>query len=409
MGSVIPAEEISVGFQNSGILTDLFVQVGDKVSAGDVLGVQGNTTQLEATITSDRLSLLSAQQELDDLYIVEDDDEIDLKIAVAQLEIIRAEKDLEDVIEAREHMDYPRCSQETIDAYFKEYDDAKNRVEELEARGATFDVLTPAKSARDTAFANYYYCSSPRTEEEINEADAQIELAQATLNAAILNADSLLDVDEPDADEIAMAEAKLASAEAQLAVSLEKLEATTLVAPIDGTVMEVKANEGETVGTSTLITLADLDQPMLEIYMDETDLDKVGEGFEVEVIFDALPDELFIGNVIYVEPFLSTVSGVQVVRAIVELDPASFAKPKILPVGLNASVEVIGGQGIDVLLVPVEALREIGPDEYAVFVMEDGEPKLRMVTVGLMDFTFAEIIDGLEESDTITTGIVETE
>lgn len=224
-----------------------------------------------------------------------------------------------------------------------------------------------------------------------------------------MNEESLLDVDEPDADEIAIAEAKLASAEAQLAVSLEKLEAITLFAPIDGTVMEVLANEGETVGTSTLITLADLDQPMLEIYLDETDLDKVGVGFEVEVIFDALPDKLFIGHVTYVEPFLSTVSNVQVVRAIVELDPASFAKPQTLPVGLNAEVEVIGGKGEDVLLVPVEALREIDLDEYAVFVMEDGEPKLRMVTVGLMDFTYAEIISGLEEGDIVTTGIVETE
>ncbi|MCJ7624903.1 MAG: efflux RND transporter periplasmic adaptor subunit, partial [Anaerolineaceae bacterium] len=293
--------------------------------------------------------------------------------------------------------------------YFKQWDDAKNRVQELEDQGATYDVLATAKGTRDTAYANYYYCSSPRTEQEIQEADAQTELAQATLNVAIMNKESLLDVVEPDADEIAMAEAKLASVEAQLAVSLEKLEATTLIAPIDGTVMEVMANEGETVGTSTLITLADLDQPMLEIYLDETDLDKVAVGFEVEVIFDALPDELFSGYVTYVEPFLSTVSNVQVVRSIVELDPASFAKPQTLPVGLNASVEVIGGKGIDVLLVPVEALREIGPDEYAVFVMQDGEPKLRMVTVGLMDFTYAEIIAGLEEGDTVTTGIVETE
>ena len=61
------------------------------------------------------------------------------------------------------------------------------------------------------------------------------------------------------------------------------------------------------------------------------------------------------------------------------------------------------------VLVPVEALREIGMDEYAVFVMEDGEPRLRVVTVGIMDYTSAEITSGLEAGEVVTTGIVETE
>jgi HlyD family secretion protein len=41
--------------------------------------------------------------------------------------------------------------------------------------------------------------------------------------------------------------------------------------------------------------------------------------------------------------------------------------------------------------------------------MEDGEPKLRMVEVGLMDFTYAEITSGVEQGDIVSTGVVETE
>ena len=80
-----------------------------------------------------------------------------------------------------------------------------------------------------------------------------------------------------------------------------------------------------------------------------------------------------------------------------------------LPVGLNASVDVIGGRAENAVLVPVEALRKLGPGEYAVFVIEDGEPKLRIVTVGLIDFTSAEILSGLDAGEVVTTGIVETE
>ena len=49
------------------------------------------------------------------------------------------------------------------------------------------------------------------------------------------------------------------------------------------------------------------------------------------------------------------------------------------------------------------------PGSYAVFVMENGAPKLRVVEVGLMDFTYAQILSGLEAGDVVTTGIVETE
>jgi len=56
----------------------------------------------------------------------------------------------------------------------------------------------------------------------------------------------------------------------------------------------------------------------------------------------------------------------------------------------------------------VEALREISPGEYAVFVMTNGQPKLRVVTVGLMDYTSAEITSGLEAGEIVTTGTVET-
>ncbi len=60
-------------------------------------------------------------------------------------------------------------------------------------------------------------------------------------------------------------------------------------------------------------------------------------------------------------------------------------------------------------MVPVEALRELAPGQYAVFIMVDGEPTLRVVEVGLIDFTSAEIVSGLEKGDVVSTGIVDTE
>ena len=231
------------------------------------------------------------------------------------------------------------------------------------------------------------------TDDEIEAAEVAVRQMELALQQALLNRES-------NGLSLAQAQLDVQAAEAALAETL-------LVSPMEGTVMVVSASVGEQA-PSPLITLADLQQPLLEVFLDESDLDKVGLDFEVEVVFDALPEDVFMGNIVQVDPQLSDEGGVSVVRAVVQLDADSFAKPQTLPVGLNSTVEVIGGRAQNALLVPVEALRELSPGEFSVFVMEDGEPRLRFVEVGLMDFTFAEIISGLEPGEIVTTGIVET-
>jgi len=209
--------------------------------------------------------------------------------------------------------------------------------------------------------------------------------------------------------DVELAQLSVEQAQNNLMAAQTDLENTELLAPIAGVITAVEAQAGENVGSTAILSLADLDQPLLEIFLDETDLDKVGEGYEVEVVFDAFPDDTFMGTVEQVDPSLTSVSGTSVVKALVRLDESSFAKPLVLPIGLNATVEVIGGRATNAMLVPVEALREITPGQYALFVMVDGEPQLRMVEVGIMDFSFAEIISGIERGDVVSTGIVETQ
>jgi hypothetical protein len=138
----------------------------------------------------------------------------------------------------------------------------------------------------------------------------------------------------------------------------------------------------------------------------------------VEVVFDALPDLAAEGQVVRVNPTLVIVDGVPALSALAELEPVpsnatDLAEPnsqtaRLMP-GMNAAVEIIAGRADDALLVPVEALRELGPSQYAVFVMVDDQPTLRPVDVGLKDFIHAQILDGLEQGDVVTTGVVATE
>jgi HlyD family secretion protein len=446
-GVVIPAREINIGFEESGTLSELLVNIGDKVESGQVLArLQTNNSEesLAASLANSELAVLKAQQTLDDLYDswqmnaaqallsveeaqqnLEDLSDPELQQGKAQLAILTARANLDEAARARQRMEYPRCSYETIESYQLAYEKAFANYER-NPNEASLQALNSAE-------AKLNYCLSDWSEVEIAEADANLKIAEAELRKAELAyeriqngptpgelalADARLAAaereyarikDGPDPKEVALAEAQLTSAESQLELTRQEQVMIDLVAPMNGIVLSIDSSVGERQNTNAIITLADLDQPLLEVYLDETDLDKVAVGFEVEVTFDAIPNTVFKGHIVEVNPSLQKVSNVTTVLALAQLDADSYAMTVSLPVGLNASVDVIGGRATSAVLVPVEALREIGPDEYAVFVMDDDQPRLRMVTVGLVDFTSAEITSGLDAGEIVTTGIVETE
>ncbi|MCA9873458.1 MAG: efflux RND transporter periplasmic adaptor subunit, partial [Anaerolineales bacterium] len=261
------------------------------------------------------------------------------------------------------------------------------------AAGVNYSSSTNAHSSVVSAEQALAAAKEGPTQDELDAAELAVRKAELAYQQALIN---------QEAEGLSLEQAKI-----DVTAAENTLSDTELIAPMDGTVMDVSANVGENVGSTTFVTLADLSQPMLEVYLDETDLAMVGLDYEVDVVFDALPDETFTGKVVQVDPALVSDSGITAVRVIVQLD--DFSKPQTLPVGMNATVDVIGGRAQNALLVPVEALREISTDQYAVFVMENGAPKLRMVEVGIMDFTYAEIKSGLEAGEEVTTGIIETQ
>jgi multidrug efflux pump subunit AcrA (membrane-fusion protein) len=107
-----------------------------------------------------------------------------------------------------------------------------------------------------------------------------------------------------------------------------------------------------------------------------------------------------------VEQALQTVDGTPVIVSWVTFE--NEANLSILS-GMTADVEIIGGEALDALLVPIQALREIAPGSYAVFIVAaDGSLKLTPVTVGLRDFANAEILTGVSVGDVVSTGVVET-
>ena len=466
-GTVIPAAEIDLSFDSGGTLVELNAEISARVKAGDVLariddlGARQSVANAELQVAKAELDLKTIQEAHEELLEPASDTEMlnaqaavttaqqaldDLSVAASEAEIAQAEAavataqdayqtlldgpDSEELERAQLSLDKARnglwSAQMSRDAKGTQrdresgaYDQAQVSVlnAEISVRQAELELTgltTPATQANlKEARAKLLQTQEQLAELQDSPSEAEIDSAKAKLATAQEALQEL--VAGPSDQEIAISAEKvrqaglsLNQAKMALEAAQQDLAGTALVAPMDGTIMAVEAQVGERVGTAVLITLADVDTPMLEIFVDESDMDKIAVGYEVEVELDALPDQLFTGRVVQVDPALTTESGVQVIRGLVSLDPDSFAKPQALTMNLNATVDVIGGRAANAVLVPVEALRDLGDGEYAVFVVEDGELKLRVVQVGLQDYTYAEIRSGVEVGESVSTGIVET-
>ncbi|WP_420642965.1 efflux RND transporter periplasmic adaptor subunit [Candidatus Leptofilum sp.] len=463
-GNIVAAEEVTVGFGSNGTLVELLVQVGDEVLAGDVLARVDDSDAQQALVNA-QLQYQRAAMQTDASVTATGVSYDDISVAQMEINLAEAEAALDDLRNWTPDEDEIALAEANLAAAEASYNAALGQASASSANIAVSNIsveqaeraLAEAQDAYDVAWdpgrdwelgdprhATALENERDRTADALLRAEESLQIAQlnysstvsnsssssiANSQTGLLNAQLALEtvVSGPDEDAIATAETAVRQAElslqqallnreanelslAQAAIDLQNAEeavaAAELIAPIDGTITTINGSVGETVGGDLLI-LADLSQPVLELFLDEADLNMVGVGYEVDVTFDALPDEQFSGTVVQIDPELSVESGLTVVHALVMLD--DFAKPQTLPVGLNASVEVIGGRAENTVLVPVEALRELSPGEYSIFVMEGGEPTLRFVEVGIMDFSFAEILSGVAAGEEVTTGILQTQ
>ena len=178
----------------------------------------------------------------------------------------------------------------------------------------------------------------------------------------------------------------------------------TLVAPMAGTVIAVNAQVGENV-SGTVLVLANLDEPVVQFWVEESDLNSVAVGHPVRFVFEALPDLTYEGEIMQVDPVLVSVGNTPAVQALATIDTG--AHPVALLGDMNVEVEIVAGEALNALLVPVQALRDVGvgEEQYAVFVVQpSGELEMHIVQVGLKDYVNAEVRSGLQRGDIVSLG-----
>lgn len=241
------------------------------------------------------------------------------------------------------------------------------------------------------------------------------------------------------------------SASATVNESRENLGKTAIYAPIDGTISKLDVELGERVlGTqqmagTEMMRVADLNNMEVEVDVNENDIVKISIGDAAKVEVDAYLKKEFKGIVTSISNSASTtLSADQVTNFKVKVrilkesyadlmvgKPANFSPFRP---GMTATVDIITTRKENSIAVPISAVvmrtdttasrkvivadsEEIDEPEETdepeiknekrfecVFVKSGNKVKLRIVTTGIQDDTYIEILSGLKKGEVIVTG-----
>jgi HlyD family secretion protein len=175
---------------------------------------------------------------------------------------------------------------------------AGSRVQDIEAgRQAVIDAQAALEQQKkDLARYEALYEKDEIAGQTRDDAAIAVTRAQAALERAQQMYSELLEGTRKE--ELAVDRSMVRQARQDLDMSRIRLGYTVLQAPFTGVVLVREAELGEVVSPGTpIVTLADLNNIWLRVYLPETDLGKVHWGQEVEVRTDTYPGKVYRGHI----------------------------------------------------------------------------------------------------------------
>ena len=180
------------------------------------------------------------------------------------------------------------------------------------------------------------------------------------------------------------------------------------MAPFDGTLLEVLAAAGEWASPGApAIVLADTDDAIIEVMLDEIDIGKIAVGQPVRLGLKAFPGEELDGSVAEIAPAATQTSGGVAYRVEIVFDSGELSVKQ----GMTTDVDIVNNAQSDVLLVSNRAMivdRSAGR-YYLDLQGVDGAAQRIEVEIGLRDDNYTQIVSGAEVGDVVILATVQTQ
>ncbi|MBX3628432.1 MAG: efflux RND transporter periplasmic adaptor subunit [Nitrosomonas sp.] len=192
-------------------------------------------------------------------------------------------------------------------------------------------------------------------------------------------------------------------AQAQVEVARAGLERTVLKAPFSGIVAKITGEVGEYATPSPpgipmppVIDLIDNRCLYVLAPMDEVDAPKIELGQLARITLDAMPDKVFHGSVKRIAPYVTEIEK-QARTVDIEVSFNTIPENNLLA-GYSADVEVILDSHDHVLRIPTQAIRQ---NNTVWIINTEGRLAERTIEIGLTNWSYTEVIHGLDEGDRV--------
>lgn len=480
-GTIVPAAQQNLGFRVSGQLTEVDVKPGDHVTAGQVLAKVDPRTY-QAALDTANATLQQAQATLNNTLNGN-------AVQTAQHSLASAQTLYSDTVNSVNLTNQQDANNVNADQQQLSSDQASAPSSaQLSSDQAALNAAQDQVAQDNAQFQRYMCFANPppnpaacptgiqlqrdlqaqsQAQQKLsqdNQAAAKITTDQQKLNQDQLkatndqvNGQKQLDQSQSSVTQaqdqlnsqtiqrpntILQQEAQVANAQAQVRTAQANLDATTLTAPVDATVLSLSGAVGETAGTSSALTalapgssapqasssgssaasgssgaagasassggssgassafavLGNLSGLEVVAPFAEADAARV-QGTQAGIVtFDAVPGLSVPAHVLAVAVSATLVSNVTNYYVTLTLDQSD----QRLKSGMTANANVVVSQASDVLMVPNSAITRLGGQSYVTVLSSDGKTQMRVpVETGTAGDSTTEITSGLSEGQRV--------
>jgi HlyD family secretion protein len=242
---------------------------------------------------------------------------------------------------------------------------------------------------------------------EIDGAKLQLQKARRSYTRSEqLFADNLIsqEVFDDSKTTFELATNALDRAEQALRLVDDKLRKTRIVAPFDCTVLTRPVSLGQTVSGSAgfnsgteIMSIANLNEMVVNAHVNQADVIRLQQGREVEIQAESVPGVKMRGIVERIAPQAVIKNGIKGFSARIGIkDIDSRVRP-----GMTAILNIPVSSADNVLAIPLAAVFSEGGERF-VFVQTAEGFERRPIVLGVTDYAYAEIMEGLTSGEVVS-------
>ncbi len=338
-GNLVNVNQADVHLPATGRIAAVKVRVGDPVKAGQVLA------ELDAVTTTQ-----------------------------AQLDFLQAQDDLEKLQKQRTALDYPRATNDFIKDLRRQIKAAKGSVSELD---------NAAKSAEDPTVKAQLLASLANAKDNLKQLESKLNWYTS----------------KPTKNDVEAADSELALAQAKYDAAKAVLQSLEIKAPMDGIVLEVSAESGQTYqAEAKLFTIGDPKALEVLANVTEEDYPLISVGQSAEVYFDARPEVTVRGKIERIIP-----KRIEGDHPLYDIYISLNEVPDGLADGMTSDTAITIAKRAGVLCLPRALVRASSGDTTTVKVWNGVEESARQIKIGLRGDTYIEIVSGLSRGEQVVT------